>query len=161
MYQQALWPFWAFLFGAAFLSGLFLGIVSLVGGFDHARSLFWDERWVTFPMVTGFGIQAALYTILKKRLFAPVAQMGPSGVLTGAGGGTSTVAMVACCAHHIADLLPVLGLTAAATFLANYRNLFIAVGLGTTSLGIAVMLYILIRERKRAAEFSAGYLEAL
>jgi hypothetical protein len=44
----------------------------------------------------------------------------------------------------------ILGLTAAATFLAEYQTLFMLVGLGTTLAGIAVMLVILIRERHKA-----------
>lgn len=92
----------------------------------------------------------ALYTILRKRLFVPVMNTGSSGALTGASGTTSTLAMVACCAHHVADVLPILGLTAAATFLANYQTAFMLVGLGTTLVGITVMLSILIRERRKA-----------
>ena len=67
-----------------------------------------------------------------------------------AGGTTSTIAMVACCAHHVTDVLPILGLTAAATFLAQYRIAFMLVGLGTTLVGIAVMLVILFKERRKA-----------
>jgi hypothetical protein len=72
--------------------------------------------------------------------------------MMGAGGTTSTLAMVACCAHHVTDVLPVLGLTAAATFLAQYRIAFMLVGLGTTLVGIAVMLVILFREWRKAVK---------
>lgn len=58
--------------------------------------------------------------------------------------------MAACCAHHVTDVLPILGLTAAATFLAKYRLAFMGVGLGTTFLSIGYMLFILIRERRKA-----------
>jgi hypothetical protein len=70
--------------------------------------------------------------------------------MTGAGGSTSAVAMAACCAHHVTDVLPFLGLTAAASFLAEYRLAFMWLGLGTTLVGIAMMLRILIRERRKA-----------
>jgi hypothetical protein len=70
--------------------------------------------------------------------------------MMGAGGTTSTIAMVACCVHHVSDVLPILGLTAAATFLAQYRIAFMLVGLGTTLIGIAVMLVILFRARRDA-----------
>jgi hypothetical protein len=98
----------------------------------------------------GFGVQVALYTVLKKRLFVPVAETGPSGALTGASGGMSAAAMVACCAHHATDVLPLVGLTAAAAFLAEYRIPFMLVGLGTTISGIVVMSLILFRERRKA-----------
>ena len=72
--------------------------------------------------------------------------------MTGAGGATSTAAMVACCAHHVTDVLPIVGLTAAATFLAEYQTLFMLVGLGTTLVGIAVMAIILVRERRKSIQ---------
>ncbi len=148
--QRILWPLGAGFAGILFLSGLYFGLVSWAESPQHAVQLFWDERWIVIPIILGFGVQAALYTILKKRLFVPVSSTGPSGAIMGAGGTTSTVAMVACCAHHVTDVLPILGLTAAATFLAEYQTAFMLVGLGTTLAGIIVMLVILLRERQKA-----------
>jgi hypothetical protein len=159
MSQRLLWPIGAFVLGSTLLAGLYFGIVSWAESFDHALGLFWEERWIVVPIILGFGVQMALYTILKKRLFVPVDHPGPSGALTGAGSATSTAAMVACCAHHVADVLPILGLTAAAAFLAEYQTLFMFVGLGTTLFGIAVMLLILLRERSKAIAHMAGCLE--
>ena len=135
--------------GMLTLTGIYFGIVSLAESPSHAIELFLEDRWIVVPIILGFGIQVALYVIMKKRLFIPVADVGPSGALTGAGGGVSATAMVACCAHHVTDVLPLLGLTAAATFLAEYRLAFMVVGLGTTILGIIVMLTILYRERRK------------
>lgn len=140
------------LMGALLLTGLYFGIVSWAESPQHAVQLFWQDRWIVLPIILGFGVQAGLYTILKKRLFVAVASTGPSGPMMGAGGTTSTLAMVACCAHHVTDVLPILGLTAAATFLAQYRTAFMLVGLGTTLVGIAVMLVILVKERRKAAQ---------
>lgn len=159
--KRILIPIGTGLAGALLLSGIYFGIVSWAESPKHAIELFWQDRWIVIPIILGFGIQAALYTILKMRLFLPVGTVGhtgPSGPVApalapgasvGAGGTTSTLAMVACCAHHVADVLPILGLTAAATFLAKYQLAFMVVGLGTTYVGIAVMLYLLLRERKR------------
>lgn len=149
--KRILWPLGSGLAGMLGLMLIYLGIVTWAEGFDHALDLFWEDRWIVLPIILGFGIQAALYTILRKRLFVPVStEAGSSGKLMGASGATSTVAMVACCLHHVTDVLPILGLTAAATFLAAYRIPFMLVGLGTTLLGIAVMLVILFRERRKA-----------
>lgn len=148
--KRILWPLGAGLAGIVFLTGLYFGLVSLAESPQHALELFWDDRWIVSPIILGFGVQMALYVILKKRLFVPVANTGPSGALTGASGATSTAAMVACCAHHVTDVLPILGLTAAATFLAEYRIAFMLVGLGMTVVGIGVMLVILLRERRKA-----------
>lgn len=153
--KRVLYPLTAGLAGALLLTGLYFGIVSWAESPQHAVELFWEDRWIVFPIILGFGVQAGLYTILKKRLFVPLASIGPSGPMMGAGGTTSTIAMVACCAHHVADVLPILGLTAAATFLAKYRIAFMLVGLGTTVLGILIMLYILFKERRRAIQIIA------
>ncbi|NIS80320.1 MAG: hypothetical protein GTO14_08970 [Anaerolineales bacterium] len=146
--------------GALVLAGIYFGIVSLAESPSHALELFWEDRWIVLPIILGFGIQVALYVILKKRLFIPIAEVGPSGALTGAGGGVSATAMVACCAHHVTDVLPLVGLTAAATFLAEYRLAFMLVGLGTTILGILVMLALLIRARRKAQRLSLFTAEA-
>jgi len=140
------------LVGVLFLTGLYFGIVSWAESPKHAVELFWQDRWIVLPIILGFGMQVGLYTILKKRLFVPVTDTGPSGPLMGTAGTTSTLAMVACCAHHVADVLPILGLTAAATLLSQYRTAFMLVGLGTTLVGIAVMLAILIKERCKAVK---------
>jgi len=148
--KRFLLPALAGVAGALLLTGLYFAIVSLAESPAHAAQLFWEDRAIVLPIILGFGVQVALYTVLKKRLFVPVAQTGPSGALTGASGGMSAAAMVACCAHHAVDVLPLVGLTAAATLLAEYRIPFMLLGLGTTITGIVVMLVILWRERKKA-----------
>lgn len=157
--QRMCWPVGVGFLGALLLTGLYFGIVSWAESFEHALKLFWEDRWIIMPMILGFGVQMALYTILKKRLFVPVAHPGPAGALTGAGGMTSTLAMIACCAHHVTDVLPMLGLTVATTFFAKYQTLLMLVGLGTSLIGIAVMLFILYRERKKAMIHMIGCLE--
>jgi len=60
------------------------------------------------------------------------------------------MAMVACCAHRVADVLPFVGLTAAAAFLANWKIPFLIVGLISNLIGIAVMLRVIYQARRRA-----------
>lgn len=153
--KRFLWPLVMGLAGGIALTLLYFGIVSLVESPEHAIEFFWQDRWIVIPIIVGFGIQVALFTILKMRLFIPVAHTGHSGKLVGTSGATSALAMVACCAHHVTDVLPILGLTAAATFLAQYRTLFMVIGLGTTLVGIAVMISILFRERRKALRLFA------
>lgn len=148
--QRIVWPIGASLLGAAFLMALYLTIVAVAESPQHAVDLFWEDRLIVIPIILGFGVQMGLYVILKKRLFVPIVHTGPSWKLAGASGTTSTLAMVACCAHHVTDVLPVLGLTAASAFLAEYRIAFMVIGLGMTLFGIGFMLVILLRERRRA-----------
>ena len=145
----AVMPLVVGLAGAAFLVGLYLGVVTWAQGLSHARELLWSDRYFVGAIALGFGTQVGLYVHLRllwrrRRLAAPTAA-------TAAGTGTSSVAMVACCAHHVADALPVLGLSGLAVFLNDYRLPLMALGLAANAGGIAIMLRLLIQERRRYA----------
>ncbi len=143
------WPLVAGVLGALALTALYLGIVTLAESWQHARDLIREDAPFVVPIILGFGVQVGLFTHLKLGLHLPQGT-GAAGALTGTAGGTSTLAMVACCAHHVTDVLPLVGLSAAAVFLAEYKVWFMAVGLLTNLIGIGVMVRILIRERRRA-----------
>ena len=129
-------PIAAGLTGAMLLSGVYLGLVALAETPAHALELFWADRLFVIPILLGFGVQVGLFTFLKLGLFAPGSPAG--AVTTAAGGGVSTAAMVAGCVHHLADVLPLIGLTAAATFLTAWKVPFMAVGLLTNVVGIGL-----------------------
>lgn len=153
---KRLWlPVAAGLAGALALTGLYLGIVSLAETPAHALDLFWDDRLFVVPILLGFGTQVGLFTYLKTGMFIPV-QARAAGATTAAGGGMSTAAMVACCVHHLADVLPIVGLTAAATFLAQWKVPFMVVGLLSNLVGIVVMLREISNARRRAAAHHAA-----
>jgi hypothetical protein len=54
--------------------------------------------------------------------------------------GTSTAAMLACCAHHVSDVLPFLGVSGAAVFLGANKTPLLWVGLAMNLAGIAYLL---------------------
>ena len=139
----------AFLLGSAFIASFYIGILTWAQGWDYASSQFVRDRWYVVPIIVGFGVQAALYTVLRFRLFIPVISTGPAGSMMGASGGTSATAMVACCIHHVTDVLPILGLSAAASFLTRYQRPFMLVGLAMNLIGVVIMLLILYRERQK------------
>lgn len=148
--KRILWPLGAGLTAALLLTTLYLGILSIVESPQHAFDQFSEDRWIIGPIIIGFGVQAALYITLKKQLFVPVTIPGHSGRLMGVGGATSTLTMVACCAHHVTDALPVLGITAASAFLAQYRTVFMLIGLAMNLVGIVVMSIQLFKARRKA-----------
>jgi hypothetical protein len=131
--------------GAFALFTLYLTIVTLAQGWEHAIELFGQDAWLVIPIMTGFGVQIGLYTYLRG-----VLRLGSrsSKMMMGAGGGTSTAAMVACCAHHVADLLPLLGLSAAASFLSAYKIPFMLIGLAMNVLGIVVIVRAIRKEQR-------------
>ena len=146
--KRILLPLGAGLVGMLLLMGVYLGIVSLAESPKRAVELFWEDKAFVIPIMLGFGAQVGLYTLLKKGLYLPVPVPG-GGATTATSGGISTMAMVACCAHRVADVLPLVGLSAAAAFLAAWKIPFLVVGLVSNVIGIAVMLFVIRRERQR------------
>src|SRR5512134_1218076 len=142
-------PLFAFLVGSLLMAGIYFGILTWAQGWDSALDIFVPNRWYVIPIWISFGIQAALYSVLRFRLFVPTTSTANTGAVMGTSGGTSVTAMVACCLHHVTDVLPVLGLSAAATFLTRYQRPFMLVGLGMNILGILVMLVVLYREYRK------------
>ena len=104
------------------------------GSFAHMVDQATSDWYFLAFILAGFGVQVALVTELRRRhrLHHTAAVAG------GAGMGASTAGMIACCAHHIADLAPFIGATGAATFLTSYRVPFMLVGIGVNAVGVAV-----------------------
>ncbi len=142
------WPLVFGLLGTLGLTAFYLGIVTLAGSWAHALDLFREDAPFAVPIVLGFGVQVGLFTYLKLGLHLANGT-GAAGALTGTAGGSSTLAMVACCAHHVTDVLPLLGLSGAAIFLAQYKVPFMVVGLVSNAFGIGVLLSMIWRAKKR------------
>jgi hypothetical protein len=104
------------------------------GSWSHLTDQASDDWYLLALVIGGFGIQVALFTELRRRYRLQAA----AATASGAGIGSSTVGMVACCAHHLADLLPFLGATGLAAFLYDYRVAFVLVGVGFNAAGITI-----------------------
>ena len=147
--KRYLIPLLAFLLGSTLIAAIYFGILIWAQGRDSALDIFLSNRWYVISIWISFGFQAALYSILRFRLFVPSTPAVHTGALMGTSGGTSVTAMVACCLHHVTDVLPILGVSAAATFLTRYQRPFMLVGLVMNLIGIAIMLIVLYRERNK------------
>ena len=109
-------------------------VVGASGSVDHFFDQVAADWYLLLPIVTGFGVQIGLLVELRTRRKA----RGAAAAAVGAGAGASTVGMVSCCAHHLADLVPFVGATAAAAFLYDYRLAFMLTGLGFNAVGISL-----------------------
>ena len=130
--------------GAAALLGLYLGLISLAQGAEHAFAQLAADAPFVGLIAAGFGTQISLFAevrVVDRRHRAAAA-------VTAAGTGTSAAAMLACCAHHLVDLLPLLGLSAAAAFLNVNRTPLFLVGIGMNVIGIFVIARQLRRARR-------------
>jgi len=134
--------------GAGALLALYFGIVSWANSPEHARRLLGDNWYFVVPIAAGFGLQIAMFAYLRLALRAARKAAG-STALTAAGTGASSAAMVACCAHHLADVLPVIGISGAAVFLDDQRVPIMAAGLAINAVA-AVYMATVLRQQVRA-----------
>jgi hypothetical protein len=131
---------WGSLAGLLLLS-LYFAIVTIANSFAHALEefrLLW--YWIA-ALVLGFGLQAGLFSYVRRA--SRIRRTGPAGSAMAVSGGVSTTSMVACCAHHITDIAPFLGVAAATVFLTRFQEAFLALGVASNAIGIVIMLRII------------------
>lgn len=119
--------------GVALLLAFYFAILTAVQSLDHAWDTLWEFRYYMVPLFIGFGVQVGLFHHIR----------GMGGARAGgvaASGGMSTASMAACCAHHVTDVGPLLGITAATVFLVQYQRPLLLLGIGSNLLGIAYLL---------------------
>jgi hypothetical protein len=118
---------------AGSLAGFYVVVLVWASGWEHLVSQTRQDWWLLGPIIVGFGTQVTLMVELRQRHRAH--HLGPA---TGAGAGASGVGMVACCAHHLAELAPLAGATGLAVFLYDWRILFMLVGVGVNAVAITI-----------------------
>jgi len=135
------------LFGAASTLGLlifYFVILTLISGQNFAWAQFSQFWYFIVSLALGFGIQVGLYVYLKTILRAKSA----AGKVIAVSGTTSGVAMVSCCAHYLANILPVLGAAGVASFVGQYQTEFFWVGLAFNLGGIMFIVKKIHRVRQ-------------
>ena len=95
-------------------------------------------------VAAGFGTQMGLYQHVRRVIRGD----GRATAMAAGGTATSTTAMVACCLHHLSDVVPFLGLSGAATFLIQYKMPVILLSLAANGIGILLMLGTLRHARR-------------
>jgi YHS domain-containing protein len=124
------------------LLGFYLGMITVAQGWDHAIQQLVDDRWFIGAIALGFGTQVGLYTHLR----GLHTHSGVGGVA--ASTGTSAAAMLACCTHHLADVLPIVGVAGAAVFLNTYKTPLLWMSIVMNGTGIAYLLWKIQRHRQ-------------
>ncbi len=136
--------------GAAAGAGLvffYLAVVALAQDPAHAFQQLREDLWFIAPITVGFGTQVGLYVYLRR-----LHQVSRGHVAVTAGStGVSGTAMLACCAHHLADVLPVVGLSGAAILLNDIKTPLALVGLAMNVAGVVYMSRHVRRTRQALA----------
>jgi hypothetical protein len=117
------------------LAAFYVAVVAgASGSWSHFVEQGRSDWYYLVVIIGGFGAQVALMAELRRRhrLNHSIAVAG------GAGAGASTAGMVACCAHHLVDLVPFLGASGAAAFLTDKRVALMLLGIGVNALGVTL-----------------------
>ena len=127
------------------LLAIYFAIVGLISGMDFALGEFAKFWYFMLALALGFGIQVGLYTYLRNL----VARHGVSARVVAISGTTSSAAMVSCCAHYLANIVPLLGVAGFLTIVAEYQIELFWVGL---AFNVAGIIYVSSRVIKAARE---------
>jgi hypothetical protein len=139
--------------GAFGLLAFYLVVITLAQGWGHAVQQLAEDRWFVGAIMAGFGTQIGLFVYLR----GLHAQAAAAGVAVSTG--TSSAAMLACCAHHLVDVLPVVGLSAAAVFLNTYKTPLLWLGIAMNLAGIVHFLIQIRKQRRLAHQHTIGAAE--
>ena len=122
--------------------GIYLGMNTLTADWYFAKIQFSEYRWWIITLAIGLGIQVTLFALFKARLRGTKTKAVVSSMA--ASGGMSTVAMMACCSHYLAVIVPTLGIpflsAAAVAQIAEYQSYFFLAGVLSCMVGIGLIL---------------------
>ncbi len=135
-------PFIAGFIAADTLLALFVILVTSISGWATTTSQFSQYWYYLVPLAIGFGIQVGLYVYLREA----VKRMMSKKVMA-VTGGTSTAAMISCCAHYLVNLLPIISAAGVATFIGQYQVKLFWVGLAFNLFGIVYIARQVVRAR--------------
>ncbi|MBI5553629.1 MAG: hypothetical protein HY917_02700 [Candidatus Diapherotrites archaeon] len=144
------------LYGYAAALGMmvfYFGVLSVANSFSHAVEQFGFYGYLLVPLSALVGVQVGLYVFIRESLSA-AARAGTNASVA-ASGGMSGSAMVLCCLHHVADVFPLLGLSAAAVFLTQYQSAFLVVGIVSGAVGVLFLLEIVKKNGLAVGPFQA------
>lgn len=134
------------LLGMLGLLGFYFTILTFVSGWEFAKVQFLSFWYFIVSLAVGFGIQIGLYSYLRN--LVQKSQDG-SGRVVAVSGTTSTIAMISCCSHYLANILPILAVSGVVAFVAQYQVQLFWVGLVANFLGIVYMLRRIIAIRNK------------
>ena len=103
---------------------VYFGVVTLISGWDFAQSQFLQFRYFLVSLALGFGIQIGLYSYLQNLI-----RDSSSRKILAVTGTTSTFAMISCCAHYLANIVPIIAIGGIAGFIGQYQIEFFWIGL--------------------------------
>jgi Cu+-exporting ATPase len=120
---------------SSLLLAMYFGILTLVSGWHFTLEQFTGFWPFLVTLATGFGVQVGLYAHFRHL----ARHCGGAGTVAAVSGGTSTAAMISCCTHYLANMVPILGATGLVALVGQYQVQLFWVGL---AFNLAGVLYI-------------------
>ncbi len=121
------------------------------GSIEKGYRVFLTNGIFVYLIPLAVGIQMGLFRY-HRNLISGHAISG-SEKMGMAGSATSSLTMVACCLHHVSDLLPTVGLIlAASSFLIQYKDAIVIAGLLANLAGSAYIARAILKDRSIIAE---------
>lgn len=137
---------WGLVAGSLLLA-IYFTIVSLISGFSFAQDQFAQFWYFVVSLAAGFGIQIGLYTYLRQSIKHH--NMAGAGKAVAVTGTTSTLAMISCCAHYLANIVPILGVAGFLSIVAQYQVKLFWIGLLFNLLGIVYVTSRIIKFKRQ------------
>ncbi len=128
-----------------------ISIASLAeGSLQKGYQVFLTNGIFVYLIPLAVGIQMGLFRYHRN---ITTGKIGGSEKMGMAGSATSSLTMVACCLHHVSDLLPAVGfILAASSFLIQYKDAIITIGLLANMVGSAYIARAILKDRSLIAK---------
>lgn len=120
----------------------YTALLYALNGAGHVQEQFREFGTWIILLAAGFGAQIGLFFFARNAL-----KEKGAGRQMAATGGVSGGAMLACCLHHITDVLPFLGLSGIFLFASEATPFFLAIGILSNLVGITAMLAMLQKHK--------------
>src|SRR3990172_8542995 len=133
------------------LLSVYFGVLTLVSGWEFTLGQFATFWHFIVALAAGFGVQVGLYTYLRR-----LTRHGNAGKVAAVSGGTSTAAMISCCTHYLANVLPILGATGLVALVGQYQVGLFWVGLAFNLDGVLYISSKVVRASRHMAQMAQG-----
>ena len=138
--------------GAVALLAIFFVVISLISGWTFTVNQFFAYWYFIVGLAVGFGIQVGLYSYFKQAVVDGRAQKTTVAI----SGATSAIAMVSCCAHYFANILPIIGVAGVVSIIGQYQIELFWFGLLFNVAGIVYIARKIVIFRKESLLLISG-----
>ncbi len=121
------------------LMSIYATMLSLISGFAFLQNEFAKYGYFTVTLALGFGVQVGLYSYLALML-KQRNQHASKGVVATTGT-TTTFAMISCCTHYVANILPIIATTGIVSLVGQYQVSLFWISIAMNMAGIVVIAY--------------------